>query len=43
MYAIRSYYALQELGGKCVFSSEFNYHAQRAYEFNFGEVPFGDT
>jgi DNA (cytosine-5)-methyltransferase 1 len=33
---------LQELGGKCVFTSEFNYHAQRAYEFNFGEVPFGD-
>lgn len=33
---------LQELGGKCVFSSEFNFHAQRAYEFNFGEVPFGD-
>jgi len=33
---------LQELGGKCVFSSEFNYHSQRAYEYNFGEVPFGD-
>lgn len=33
---------LQELGGSCVFSSEFNYHAQRAYELNFGEVPFGD-
>ena len=33
---------MQELGGNCVFSSEFNYHAQRAYEFNFGEVPFGD-
>ncbi len=33
---------MQELGGKCVFSSEFNYHAQRAYELNFGEVPFGD-
>ena len=33
---------LQEIGGKCVFSSEFNYHAQRAYEYNFGEVPFGD-
>ncbi|MDP2722035.1 MAG: DNA (cytosine-5-)-methyltransferase [Bacteroidales bacterium] len=34
--------ALQELGGNCVFSSEFNHHAQRAYELNFGEVPFGD-
>lgn len=33
---------LQELGGKCVFSSEFNQNAQRAYELNFGEVPFGD-
>lgn len=33
---------LQEIGGKCVFSSEFNSHAQRAYELNFGEVPFGD-
>ena len=33
---------LQEIGGKCVFSSEFNQHAQRAYELNFGEIPFGD-
>lgn len=33
---------MQELGGKCVFSSENNYHAQRSYEYNFGEVPFGD-
>jgi len=33
---------MQESGGKCVFSSEFNFHAQRAYELNFGEVPFGD-
>lgn len=33
---------LQELGGKCVFSSEFDYHAQRTYEMNFGEIPFGD-
>ncbi|WP_198170236.1 DNA cytosine methyltransferase [Mucilaginibacter arboris] len=33
---------LQELKGKCVFTSEFNFHAQRAYEINFGEVPFGD-
>jgi len=34
--------ALQELGGKCLFSSEYNAHAQRSYELNFGEVPFGD-
>lgn len=33
---------LQELKGKCAFSSEFNYYAQKAYELNFGEVPFGD-
>lgn len=33
---------LQEIGGKCVFSSEFNAHAKRAYELNFGEIPFGD-
>lgn len=33
---------LQELNGKCVFTSEFNYQAQRTYEVNFGEVPFGD-
>jgi len=32
----------QRLQGKCVFTSEFNFHAQRAYELNFGEVPFGD-
>lgn len=33
---------MQENGGKCVFTSEFNFHAQRSYELNFGEVPFGD-
>lgn len=33
---------MQQLNGKCVFTSEFNYHAQRTYELNFGEVPFGD-
>ncbi len=34
--------AFQELGGKCVFTSEWNYFAQKTYETNFGEVPFGD-
>lgn len=34
--------AFQSLGGKCVFTSEWNYFAQRTYEQNFGEVPFGD-
>ena len=33
---------LQESGGRCVFSSEFNTHAQNVYEENYGEMPFGD-
>lgn len=33
---------LQRLGGKCVFSSEFNPNAQRVYFDNFGDVAFGD-
>lgn len=33
---------LQELQGKCVFTSEFNAHAQRSYQLNFGEMPHGD-
>ena len=33
---------MQEMKGKCVFTSEFNFHAQRTYELNFGEIPFGD-
>lgn len=31
-----------ELGGKCVFSSEWDAAAVRTYAANFGEVPFGD-
>jgi len=34
--------SFQTLGGKCVFSSDIDYHAKRTYEYNFGEVPFGD-
>lgn len=34
--------ALQNLGGKCVFSSEWDLQAQKTYFLNFGEVPFGD-
>ena len=34
--------AMQNLGGKCVFSSEWDAHAQKTYFANFGEVPFGD-
>ena len=32
----------EELGGHCVFSSEWNKFSQRTYEANFGEVPVGD-
>jgi DNA (cytosine-5)-methyltransferase 1 len=31
-----------ELGGRCVFSSEWDKHAQTTYERNFGERPSGD-
>ena len=34
--------AMQELGGKCVYSSEFDAQAQRTYFANYGEMPFGD-
>lgn len=34
--------ALQNVGGKCVFSSEWDTQAQKTYFANYGEVPFGD-
>jgi DNA (cytosine-5)-methyltransferase 1 len=34
--------AMQNLGGKCVFTSEWDINAQKTYKANFGEVPFGD-
>lgn len=34
--------AFQNLGGQCVFSSEWDAHAQKTYFANYGEVPFGD-
>ncbi|MDI9357883.1 MAG: DNA cytosine methyltransferase [Phycisphaerales bacterium] len=34
--------ALQNIGGKCVFTSEWNADAKKTYKANFGEVPFGD-
>ena len=34
--------ALQNLGGACVFSSEWNKHAQETYALNYGEQPYGD-
>ena len=32
----------EELGGECVFSSEWDKFSQITYEANFGEVPHGD-
>ena len=34
--------AMQNLGGKCVFTSEWDKAAQKTYLANFGEMPFGD-
>lgn len=34
--------ALQNLGGLCVFSSEWDEKAQQTYQANFEEIPFGD-
>ena len=32
----------QELGGRCVFTSEWDRFAQKTYRINFGEIPQGD-
>lgn len=32
----------QELGGKCVFTSEWDKFAQKTYHVNFGDMPNGD-
>jgi DNA (cytosine-5)-methyltransferase 1 len=34
--------AMQNLGGKCVFTSEIDKYAQKTYQDNFGEMPHGD-
>ena len=34
--------AMQNVGGKCVFTSEWETSAQKTYRENFGEIPFGD-
>ncbi|HPT73068.1 MAG TPA: DNA cytosine methyltransferase [Candidatus Cloacimonadota bacterium] len=34
--------AFQNNGGQCLFSSEYDKAAQKSYEMNYGEVPFGD-
>src|SRR6185312_1925429 len=32
----------EEAGGRCVFSSDWDKHAQITYSTNFGEIPFGN-
>jgi len=34
--------ALQNLEGKCVFTSEWDKYSKQTYRANFGEIPFGD-
>lgn len=34
--------AHQNLGGKCVFTSEWDKYSKQTYKANFGEIPFGD-
>ncbi len=34
--------ALQRIGGKCVFTSEWDKYSKQTYKANFGELPFGD-
>lgn len=34
--------ALQNLGGKCIFTSEWDNYSKKTYKVNFGEIPFGD-
>ncbi|MDY7396414.1 DNA cytosine methyltransferase [Aureibaculum sp. 2210JD6-5] len=34
--------ALQNLKGKCVFTSEWDKYSKQTYKANFGEIPFGD-
>lgn len=35
-------YALESLGCKCVFSSEWDKYCQESYKLNFNDTPFGD-
>jgi len=34
--------AFEKIGGKCVFSSDWDKFSQQTYEANFGEKPYGD-
>lgn len=35
-------YALESLGCKCVFSSEWDKYCQESYNMNFNDIPYGD-
>ncbi len=34
--------AFQNLGGKCVFTTEWDTYSKKTYDANFREVPFGE-
>lgn len=34
--------AMQNVGGKCIYTSEWEPYAKKTYKANFGEIPFGD-
>ena len=34
--------AFESVGGKCIFSSEWDKFAQKTYQANFNEIPHGD-
>ena len=34
--------ALESLGAECVYSNEWDIHAQKVYAANFGDIPDGD-
>lgn len=34
--------ALQNIGGECIFTSEWDKYSKKTYQANFGEIPFGD-
>jgi len=34
--------AFEEVGGECVFTSEWDKYSQKTYQANYGEIPYGD-
>lgn len=34
--------AMQNLGGKCLYTSEWDKYSKKSYSRNYGEIPFGD-